>query len=155
MSDAQPCLFFRLIHVIFLCGPPAFYLLGVTFEGIQKPDSFSLRLKSLRLRSLKWNLKKNHLHMNCRHEDKREQRLHLDFFFVTSPNYDQWCHNPPSALTLKEDHGCVSILSDDDALPATGWSGISCVTHVATLVASHVVPKSFPGSFCWIALFNN
>ena len=60
---------------------------------------------------------------------------------------------PPSALTLKEDHGCVSILSDDDALAATGWSGISCVTHVATLVASHVVPKSFPGSFCWIALF--
>ena len=34
-------------------------------------------------------------------------------------------------------------------------SGISCVTYVATLVASHVVPKSFPGSFCWIALFNN
>ena len=62
---------------------------------------------------------------------------------------------PPSALTLKEDHGCVSILSDDDALAATGWSGISCVTYVATLVASHVVPKSFPGSFCWIALFNN
>ena len=36
-----------------------------------------------------------------------------------------------------------------------GWctachrSGISCVTYVA----SHVVPKSFPGSFCWIALF--
>merc|ERR1719350_1450141 len=59
---------------------------------------------------------------------------------------------PPSALTLKEDHGCVSILSDD-ALAATGWSGISCVTHVATLVTSHVVPKSFPGSFCWIALF--
>ena len=87
--------------------------------------------------------------MNCWQEYQREQRLHLDFFFVTSPKYDQWCHNPPSALTLKEDHGCVSILSDD-ALPATG----------PVSLASHTLPlmwflNRFLDHFAGLHFFNN
>ena len=59
-------------------------------------------------------------------------------------------HNPPSALTLKEDHGCVSILSDDDALPATG----------PVSLASHTLPlmwflNRFLDHFAGLHFFNN
>ena len=56
--------------------------------------------------------------------------LRLAFFSTFSchlPYLNDTINAPPFALTLKEDHGCVSILSDDDALAATG--PISLASH--------------------------
>lgn len=61
---------------------------------------------------------------------------------------------PPSALTLKEDHGCVSILSDDAALPAT--TPVSLASH--TLLPSLPLmwfPNRFLDHFAGLHFFNN